>query len=71
MLTSILILVTTNPLITAYNYQDPNILIAPPTLIEETYTQIPLLILDVSSGGTEIVLNSAARNPNTTKGKNL
>ncbi len=70
MLASVLILATTNPLTAAYNYQDPNILIAPPTLIEETYTQIPLLILSVSSGGTEIVIHPAARNPNT-KGENL
>jgi len=68
MLATILILLTANP--AAYKYQDRNILIAPSTLIEESYTQIPLLILSVSSGGTEIVINPVARNPNT-KSENL
>lgn len=47
----------------AYNYQDPNILIAAPILKTETYTPISLLILNLPSGGSEIVINSAARDP--------
>ena len=70
MLASVLILLATNPSAAAYNYQDPNILIATPILNEEIYTPVNLLILSLPSGGTEIVINSAARNPNT-KGENL
>lgn len=68
MLSSILILITANPSSAAYNYQAPNILIAAPVLNEATYSPVPLLILNVSSGGTEIVIHPAARNPNTKSG---
>ena len=54
----------------AYHYQDQNILIAAPILNEETYTPVSLLILNLPSGGTEIVINSAARDPKI-QGENL
>jgi hypothetical protein len=70
MLTTLLIATLGNQTLPSYTYRNPNILIVAPTLKEESYTPLALLILSLPSGGSEIVVNAAARNPSG-KGKSL